>query len=260
MAPQLVSKLGLEAWPLSFIFKEVKMDKVTLFFKKHGPTILSITGTLTTLISVALAIKATPKAIKLIEAAEEEKGEKLTTIETIKVAAPVYIPTALTTFTSVACTLSANVLNEKSQAHLSSMLCIVQNQYSNYRKLITEKYGEEADFEVVKQHVEEFPEPAKDEDVLTFFEWHSSTYFQMTWKELMEIEDWVNDRYKSGKRVSVSDYLNCLGICNAECGNDFFLRGYDEDSIEFRHEHCVLDDGMECIIVSIPELEYYRWI
>ena len=37
-------------------------------------------------------VKATPKALSLLEQAKEEKGEELTKLETVKIAGPAYIP------------------------------------------------------------------------------------------------------------------------------------------------------------------------
>ena len=51
---------------------------------KHSPEILTGIGLAGMITSTVLAVKATPKALKRIEEAKEEKGEELTKVETVK--------------------------------------------------------------------------------------------------------------------------------------------------------------------------------
>ena len=53
-----------------------------LFIKRHGSTILTCTGGIGVIATTMSAVKATPKALQLIEKAEKEKGEKLSKWET----------------------------------------------------------------------------------------------------------------------------------------------------------------------------------
>ena len=66
------------------------------FLKRNAPTILTGLGAFGVVATAVTAVRATPKAMQLIECAEEEKGEKLTVLETVQVAGPVYIPSVLT--------------------------------------------------------------------------------------------------------------------------------------------------------------------
>ena len=45
------------------------------FLRKNGSTILTCVGGVGVVATTVMAVKATPKAIQLIKAAEEEKGE-----------------------------------------------------------------------------------------------------------------------------------------------------------------------------------------
>ena len=51
--------------------------------------------------------------IKILEEAKKEKGDELTTVETIMIAGKIYIPTIVTGADSIACIFGANVLNKK---------------------------------------------------------------------------------------------------------------------------------------------------
>ena len=71
----------------------VKRSKV--FIKRNGSTILTVAGGIGAVATTVMAVQATPKALRTIEAVEEVKGEKLTNLEIIQVAGPIYIPTVL---------------------------------------------------------------------------------------------------------------------------------------------------------------------
>ena len=59
------------------------------FLRKNSSTILTCIGGVGVVATTVMAVKATPKAIQLIKAAEDEKGEKLTRMETIQATAMV---------------------------------------------------------------------------------------------------------------------------------------------------------------------------
>lgn len=60
------------------------MKGLAIFFKKNSATILTIIGTVGVVATSILTAKAAVKASKIIEEAEQEKGEKLTVRESIE--------------------------------------------------------------------------------------------------------------------------------------------------------------------------------
>jgi len=64
------------------------------FLTKHAPTILTCLGSVGVIATAVTAIRATPKAINLLNDKRLEKGEELTVLESVKTVAPIYIPTA----------------------------------------------------------------------------------------------------------------------------------------------------------------------
>ena len=91
-----------------------------LFLKKNASTILTCIGSAGVIATSVMAVKATPKALALLENAETEKGEGLTKIEKIKVVGPAYIPAVLIGASTIACIFGANILNQRQQAALMS--------------------------------------------------------------------------------------------------------------------------------------------
>ena len=119
--------------------------------KKHGSTILtyaSVAGVIGTGVMVA---KATPKALQVLELAEEEKGEKLTLLEKINVAGPVYIPSVLIGASTIACIIGSNVLNRQKQASMASAYALLNQSFKDYKSKVNDIYGEDADARVEEE-------------------------------------------------------------------------------------------------------------
>ena len=66
------------------------------FVKKNASTILTTIGGTGVVITSVMAVKAIPKALKMLEKAKEEKGEELTNFEIVKTAGLAYIPATVT--------------------------------------------------------------------------------------------------------------------------------------------------------------------
>ena len=63
--------------------------------QKHSPEILTGIGIAGMIAMAAIAVKATPKALRMIEEKEQEVGKPLTGPETVKTAWKCYIPAAV---------------------------------------------------------------------------------------------------------------------------------------------------------------------
>lgn len=104
------------------------------FVKRNASKILtglSIVGIVATTIT---AVKATPKALRLMEEAEKKKGDELTKWEKTQVAAPIYIPTIGIGVTTIICIFCAETLNQRQQAALTSAYALLDQSYKKYKE------------------------------------------------------------------------------------------------------------------------------
>lgn len=95
---------------------------------RSSPTILTVVASVGVITTTITAVRATPKAIKLLKEAELEKGENLTKLEIIRVAGSAYVPSALLGVSTIACIFGANALNQKKQASLMSAYAMLNAQ------------------------------------------------------------------------------------------------------------------------------------
>lgn len=231
-----------------------------VFFKRNGATILTCLGGAGVVVTTITAVKATPKALTLLEEAKQEKGEELTKWEICKVTSPVYIPTVLFGVSTIACIVGANVLNKRQQAALVSAYALIDNSYKEYRTKVKELYGTEADKkvneEIAKDKYEETDILVSDDKEL-FYDSFSKRYFESTLADVIQAE------YELNKKITVFDgaYLNefyeLLDIPETIEGKEFgwsigILEAmYWKNWVDFKHEKVTLDDGLECTIITM---------
>lgn len=233
------------------------------FWSRNAPTILSCIGGVGVVVTTVLAVKATPKAISLLEEAKAEKGEELTKFEAVKTAAPAYIPTALVGVSTIACIFGANVLNKRQQASLMSAYALLDTSYKEYKKKLKEMYGEETDkkvrAEIFKDHYKKEDIPIEEDDKLLFYEEYSGRYFRATDKQVLQAAYEINKILAEDCYASLNEYYELLGIPRVAYGDHVgwpagqLYDMYGISWLSITHEKVEMDDGLECYILSIPE-------
>ena len=112
------------------------VHRASLYARRNAPTILTCAGGIGVVATSVMAVKATPKALQLLEEAKAEKGDDLTKLEVVVVAGPAYIPAMVTGAATIACIFGANVLNQCQQASLASAYALIDNSYKEYKKKV----------------------------------------------------------------------------------------------------------------------------
>ena len=74
-----------------------------------------------------------------------ERDTRLTVMEKIKVAGPIYAPVILLGLATLGCMAGAQILNTKQQAALVGAYAMLSQDFAAYRKEIRDEYGAEAD-------------------------------------------------------------------------------------------------------------------
>jgi hypothetical protein len=241
------------------------------YLKRNGSTILTCIGSVGVVATTVMAVKATPKALKLIEEAKEEKGEDLTKLEVVKVAGPVYIPTVITGVSTILCVFGANTLSKKQQASLMSAYALIDNSYKDYKKKVAELYGEEADSrvreELAKDNYEEDKIEVEDNKQL-FYDEFSERYFESAIEDVLQAEYEINKLLATFGGVYLNEFYDLLGIEKLNYGDHLGWSTFMmiETSwyawLDFEHTKVTMDDGLECTIISFgydPEFGFEDW-
>lgn len=230
-----------------------------LFLKRNVSTILTVLGGAGVVATAVTAVKATPKAIKLIEVYKEQKGEDLTTLEKVKVAGPHYIPAILIGAGTIACIFGANVLNKRNQTSLMSAYALIDNSYKEYKKKVAELYGEETHKEVVSSIAKDkYTDDIRvSDDKQLFYDEFSHRYFESTLEDVIKAEYNTNRQLQCNGGVYLNDYYEFLGLEPSPVGTELGWSSgileshYLAEQIAFDHWKVVLEDGLECCIITL---------
>ena len=234
------------------------MNKTQVFLRKHSSTILTVVSAVGVVATTVLAVKATPKALALLEEAKEEKGEELTKVETVKAAWKPYIPATITGLSTIACIFGANYLNSRTQASLMSAYAVLDSSYREYREKTKELHGDDLDVrrEIIKTKFDSNMPLSEDKEL--FFDYQSMNWFESTFEEVKRAERIFNERFAMCGFACVNDFYEILGLPGVEYGDQLGwstitnddVYGYSE--LEFMYEKTELDDGLECWIMTMP--------
>ena len=110
---------------------------------KHSPEILTGVGVAGMVTTTVMAVRATPKAIRLLEDEKHRQNtDKLEPIDAVKATWKCYIPAAVTGTVSVACLIGASSVNARRNAALTAAYTLSESTLRDYQKKVVETIGE----------------------------------------------------------------------------------------------------------------------
>ena len=123
------------------------------FLVKRSPEILTGIGIAGMITTTIVAVKATPKAARLLEDLQAQKKEPLTKVEVVKSCWKYYIPAAATGIASVTCLIGANRVSVRRTAALAAAYQISETALTEYRDKVIETIGEKKEKVVIARYV-----------------------------------------------------------------------------------------------------------
>lgn len=240
------------------------MDKMGLIQKarkgieQNAPTILTGLGVAGVLSTAALAVRATPEAMRII--AREEQEELLSKKEIVKATWRVYIPAVIMGGVTATCIVSANTVNLKRNAALASVYSITDKTLRDYQSKVIETLGE-------KEHIKIKDELAKDElkanplgdreltmeeeGMTICYEALSGRYFKSDIEAVRAAisnlnRDLLSDSYMF---VTLNDAYYQLGLSTTTLGDQMGWH-IDDGVIEPYFSSQLTEDGKPCLVIS----------
>lgn len=242
-----------------------------LFIKRNASTILTCLGGVGVVATTITAVKATPKALRLIEEAEQKKGEELTKWEKVSITTTTYLPSIGLGIATIACIFGSQILNKRQQAALMSAYALVDQSYKDYQRKLKELYGEEVD-----QEVREAIAIEKAEDVgvrgsylgtncdlaleenngepQVFYDEHSGRYFESTIEQVLTAEYHLNRNYILRGYSYLNEFYEFLGIEETDYGSVLGWAPNDDGMywIDFNHRKLESEEGKDVYIIEMP--------
>lgn len=250
---------------LSKIAKDVRTA-----MKKHSPEILTGIGIAGMITTTVMAVRATPKALVLIEDKKiENDTDKLTPVETIKATWSCYIPAAITGYISVFCLIGASSVNVRRNAALATAYTLSESALKDYQEKVIETVGEKKEQSVrdsiAKDRIEQNPVTSK-EIIITekgntlCYDVISGRYFKSDIDKLKKVENELNRRMRDDMYISLNDFYYEIGLNPTSIGDDLGW-SIDHGYIDLSFSSQLADDGVPCLVIDYhisPRYEYDR--
>lgn len=200
-----------------------------------------------------LAIRQTPKAIRLLE-----KKKKETTIEKVKTVTPLYIPSILLTGLGVAqIVCSRNITNNKIAA-MATAYTVSETAFKTYREKVKdivepEKY-EEIKREVAAETIRQNPMGNK-EIIMTnngnvlILDSMSGRYFMGNMDDIERAVNLLNKKMMSEMTMQLNDLYSEIGLSPIKIGVNMGW-SIDDSLIEIRFGSAIADNGDPCLVLD----------
>lgn len=213
---------------------------VKRFVSARSPEILTGIGIAGMITTTVLAVKATPKAMSLIEDKKNEEWvDELSPLDVVKIAWKPYIPAIITCATSTACLIGASSVNAKRNAALATAYKLSETALSEYREKVIETIGEKKEQvvrdKVAEERIKKNP-VSKNEVIVTgngktlCFDPVSGRYFMSSIDVIKRAENELNKQmlHDISGYVSLNDFYDELGLDHTSVGDDL---GWNTDQL-----------------------------
>lgn len=243
---------------------------------KHSPEILTGIGIAGMVTTTIMAVRATPKALLLIENEKREQNrilqeealaqhkeaiprvDRLKPVEIIKATWKCYIPAAITGTVSVACLIGANSVNSRRNTALATAYSLSESTLRDYQKKVVETIGEKKEQTVrdavAKERLEKNPVENR-EVILTTkgdtlcFDVVSGRYFKSDIDKLKKVENELNRKMRDEMYISLNDFYYEIGLEQIKLGDDLGWN-IDQGYIDLRFSSQLATDDTPCLVID----------
>lgn len=251
-----------------FIAKVLK--GVPKVIKRHSPEILTGIGIAGMIFASVNAVKATPKALQLVDEKEIKEGKRLTNSEIVKTTWKCYVPAAVTGVCSIACLIGASSVNAKRNAALATAYTISETALKEYKEKAVEVVGtkkEQAIRDAVAKDKLEKANVQNREFIATgrgetpCFEPLTNTCFKSDIETLRKAENNLNKQMRDEVRITLNEFLQEIGLdpCDDSIGENL---GWDIDKgyIELDYSSQLLNGVPYLVVGHQNPPRYIGWM
>jgi predicted RND superfamily exporter protein len=249
---------------------------VRLTVAEHSPEILMGVGIAGMVSTTVLAVRATPKALRLIDEKKEEienevehSVETIPPMEIVKACWKCYVPATITGTVSIACLIGANSINTRRNMALATAYALSETALKDYREKVVETIGEKKERTVrdavAKEKLER--DPVRNKEIIVTekgntrcYDVVSCRYFTSDIDKLKKIENELNRRMRDEMYISLNEFYYEIGLNPSKIGDDLGWN-IDDGYIDLDFSSQLDDSGTPCLVVDYrvtPRYDYRR--
>lgn len=239
--------------------------------QKYQPEILTGIGIAGMITATIMAVKATPKALDLMEDVKDKHSEdtdkKAYCKDVLLKVAPVYIPATIVSGLSISCLIGASSVNFKRNAALATAYTLSESALKEYQDKVVETIGPKKEevirSAVAKDRFEKEPVSSKEVYITEkgetlFFEPLSGRYFKSDIDTLKKIENELNRRMRDENYITLNEFYYEIGLPGTELG-EIMEWNIDRGYIDLDFIPNKTPDDKPCFMVSHSMRPDYRY-
>jgi hypothetical protein len=234
---------------------------------ENSPTILSSLAVAGLISTAVLAVKATPKALSLLED-ELEHGRVSPDIrylpgffskrDIIRITWKCYVPAAIVGSASIICIVQANSINQRRIAAVAGAYTIAERALSEYQSKVVETIGRTKELkirdEIASDRVKENP-PSAGQVIITgdgnvlCYDTQTGRYFRSSIEKIRQSVNVLNKGLLTDMFVSLNELYFALGLDGVKLGDDLGWHA-DKFLIDITFSSQLTPDGEPCLVIN----------
>lgn len=244
------------------------MRNVRTSMKKHSPEILTGTGIAGMVVTTVMAVRATPKALILLEEKKDEyETDTLTPVEIVKTTWTCYIPSLVIGGVSIFCLIGASSVNLRRNAALVTAYTLSETALKEYQEKVIETIGDKKERAIRESVANEklLNNPVR-EVILTNKGGHTKCYDAITDRyfesDKSTIERAVNDlnrQMRDEMYVTLNEFYYAIGLDPSKMG-DMLGWNMDKGYIEIDYSSHLDANGTPCLVLDYKVAPVYDYI
>ena len=249
------------------------VKSVRTAMKRHSPEILTGIGIAGMITTTVMAVRATPKALILID--EREKAaefdgsdEPLPNAERVKAAWRCYIPAAAVGCASVACLIGASSVNIRRNAALATAYTLSESALKEYQEKVVEAIGDKkersirdsvAKDRITNKPVENSEVVITDRGNTLCYDVLSGRYFKTDIDKIRKAANELNRQMRDEMYISLNEFYYAIGLDGIKVGEDL---GWNIDTgyIELDFSSQLAKDDTPCLVIDYQVAPRYDFM
>lgn len=243
--------------------------KVTRTLEKQliqrSPEILTAIGISGFIFSGIAAVKATPKALRMVDQKEIDENRRLTKPEVVQTTWKLYVGPVLTGVLSASCIIGANRIGAKRHAALMAAYTISETALKEYQEKAIEVVGKKKEQEirdaVAKEKIAQNPVSNK-EVIITgkgeslCYDPLSGRYFNSDIETVRRVVNDLNRDMRDSMSISLNEFYDAIEIPHTDIG-DFLGWNIEKGYIDLDFSTQLSEDGRPCLVLGHHNAPFY---
>lgn len=246
----------------------------------NSPTILSAIAVAGVVTTAVMAVKATPKAIKIVEAERAFRGRvvKPDSVEVVHVDMPfvdiakltwqLYAPAAIMGAATITCIIGSNSIGNRRNAAMISAYTLSETAREEYRNKVVETFGtqkeQEVRDEIAQDRVKAHP-PANNEVIITdggqmlCQDGLTGRYFKSDIETIRQAAVAINAHMVYEQYASLNDFYDKIGLEHTPIGDEIGWRV--EKLLELKFSSTLAKNNQPALVIEFsvqPIRDYWR--